>query len=240
MKEQRSPMKNNKVKEFIRRTSKESNINFSEYKLFGEIEINILQPFDRDINLHKVLKKIELSIPEFYIYGLDSIYVGDFDFFKKNDTNARYHNGSIHVSNSQDDEEDMVDDIIHEIAHHVENMYMFEIYGDGKIENEFINKRVLTESILRNRDYPTGGVDFLNLEYSDSMDQFLHKEIGYESLEILLSGIFIRPYSATSLNEYFATGFEEYYLGDRRDLKNVSPKLYNKFSEIDIMGYQNE
>jgi len=72
------------------------------------------------------------------------------------------------------------------------------------------------------------------------MDNFLYKQIGYEKLEIFLSGLFIRPYSITSLNEYFATGFEEYYLGDRRDLKKISPKLYNKFNEIDIMGYQNE
>ena len=181
-----------------------------------------------------------MSIPKFYIYGLDSIYIGNFDFFKKNNTNARYHNGSIHVSNEQDDEEDMVDDIIHEIAHHVENTYPFEIYGDGKIQNEFTNKRVLMESILRNQEYPVGGIDFLELEYSETIDKLLYDEIGYESLEILLSGLFIRPYSATSLNEYFATGFEEYYLGDRNDLKKISPRLYQKFNDIDTMGYQNE
>jgi len=233
-------MKNNIIKEFIEKSKNKSNKYFFDYKLFGEIEISILQPLEKEINLQDVLKKIEFTLPKFYIYGLDTIYIGDFDFFKKNDTNARYHDGSIHISNEQDDEEDMVDDIIHEIAHHVENTYMFEIYSDGAIEKEFLNKRIYTESILRNQDYDTAPLEFLNLEYSEQMDNFLYKQIGYEKLEIFLSGLFIRPYSITSLNEYFATGFEEYYLGDRRDLKKISPKLYNKFNEIDIMGYQNE
>tara|TARA_B100000287_G_C20589716_1_gene763709 strand:+ start:68 stop:775 length:708 start_codon:yes stop_codon:yes gene_type:complete len=233
-------MKNNVIKEFIEKSNKQSNEYFFDYKLFGETEIFLLNPFVNDINLKVVLKKIESKIPKFYIYGLDAVYVGDFDFFRKNNTNARYHDGSIHISNDQDDEDDMVDDVVHEIAHHVENTYKFEIYSDGGLEKEFVNKRIYMESILRNHDYKFNSANFLDIEYSKEMDNFLYKDIGYEKLEILLSGLFIRPYAATSLNEYFATGFEEYYLGDRNDLKKISPRLYQKFNDIDTMGYQNE
>ena len=40
--------------------------------------------------------------------------------------------------------------------------------------------------------------------------------------------LFLDPYSITSLREYFATGFEEYYLENRLYLKDLSPYVYKK------------
>jgi len=45
-------------------------------------------------------------------------------------------------------------------------------------------------------------------------------------------GLFVSPYAATSLREYFAIGFEEYHLKDRVYLKKISPKLYFKIEEL--------
>jgi hypothetical protein len=40
-------------------------------------------------------------------------------------------------------------------------------------------------------------------------------------------GLFVSPYGATSLQEYFANGFEKYYLGESKAVKDISPVLYN-------------
>ena len=45
------------------------------------------------------------------------IIVGWFKEFEERDINAFYKDATIYVSNVQDDEDDMVDDIVHEFAH---------------------------------------------------------------------------------------------------------------------------
>ena len=67
----------------------------------------------------------------------------------------------------------------------------------------------------------------------DSFYDFLYKRVGKRMLHMVTTGLFIRPYAAVSLREYFATGFEAYYLGKRDDLFQISPELYNKISELD-------
>ena len=53
---------------------------------------------------------------------------------------------------------------------------------------------------------------------------------------MVTTGIFIRPYGSVSLREYFATGFEAYYLGDKNLLNKISPHLYEK---VDALHYLN-
>jgi hypothetical protein len=38
-------------------------------------------------------------------------------------------------------------------------------------------------------------------------------------LRMVTTGMFIRPYAAVSLREYFATGFEAYYLGKQDNFR---------------------
>ena len=48
-------------------------------------------------------------------------------------------------------------------------------------------------------------------------------------LALLLQGIFINAYAPTSLREYFATGFTDFYLEpDHTLLSSISPALYEK------------
>ena len=61
--------------------------------------------------------------------------------FEERKLNAFYKDGTLHISNAQDDEEDMYDDIVHEIAHSIETALGYVIYGDEKIKNEFLRKR---------------------------------------------------------------------------------------------------
>ena len=37
-------------------------------------------------------------------------------------------------------------------------------------------------------------------------DNFLYKKIGYDKLSLLTSGLFLSPYSITTIREYFASG----------------------------------
>ena len=56
----------------------------------------------------------------------------------------------------------------------------------------------------------------------------MNDELGYEKLESLILGLFLRPYSVTDIREYFATSFEEYLYGNRDYLKKISPVAYTK------------
>ena len=73
---------------------------------------------------------------------------------------------------------------------------------------------------------------FLNPEYSDEYDIYLYQDIGYPLLANFSLGLFTSPYAITSLREYFASGFEEYFLKDRKYLREISPVLYNKIELI--------
>ena len=71
-------------------------------------------------------------------------------------------------------------------------------------------------------------------EYDYEFDQFLLKDVGYDKLSDVVNGIFISPYSPTSLREYFATGFTEFYMHPNNHgfLKKTSPALYSKLEKI--------
>jgi len=51
-------------------------------------------------------------------------------------------------------------------------------------------------------------------------------------LGYMITGIFLRPYAATSIREYFASGFEAYYLGKKGELNRICPVLYKKIDEL--------
>ena len=65
---------------------------------------------------------------------VEMVIVGQIEDFIKKDFNAMYEGGTIYVTNIQDNESDMVDDIIHEFAHSVEEPFGYFIYGDSKIK----------------------------------------------------------------------------------------------------------
>ena len=68
-----------------------------------------------------------------------------------------------------------------------------------------------------------------------TFDEFLYKTVGYETLVNITMGLFISPYAATSLKEYFANGFEAYFIGDRSYLKKISPYIYDKIEQLESL-----
>ena len=165
--------------------------------------------------------------------AVESIFIGDFEEFHERQVNALFKDGAVYVTNAQTDNDDMIDDIVHEIAHSAEDLYGYEIYAsDSKLINEFRQKRISFEKLLKSQGFNTQGYDFEDVEYNLDFDDYLYQEVGYPTLESLCIGLFPNAYSPTSIREYFATGFEMYFLGDRQYLKKISPVLHRKIEEI--------
>jgi len=182
-----------------------------------------------DLDIEKIVGKIEASIPHHLLEEVDMIIFGHFDEFKERDINAFYDSGALYISNVQYDAEDLYNNIIHEISHSLESAYGYQIYSDEKIKDEFLRKRKYLHDILWKSGFKAPESTFMNVEYDQEFDMFLYEDVGYDNLSKLLQGIFISPYAATSLSEYFATGFADFYLyPNNNTLKSVSPQLYKK------------
>lgn len=205
-------------------------------KLQDSYNINGVPVFMKDklpdnLDFSFVVKYIERRIVPRLMKGIDIIYIGQFEDFKRRNINAYFEDGALYISNVQDDEMDIIDDIVHEVAHAVEKEYGGYIYT-GKIEREFRAKRRRLYDMLQSYGYKISPVFKVRMEYDKDIDEFLYKEIGYEVLENLVNGLFSSPYATTSLREYFATGFEEYFIGDGSYLKKVSPAVYNTIESL--------
>ena len=184
------------------------------------------------ISLKAVFGHINSILPYNIINLIDIVYVGNFDFLENRSINALYMDQAIYVSNEQDNNEDMIDDIIHEVAHAVEEKHKYFIYNDNLVKKEFLGKRNKLEFLLNYEEYSISKLNFLNSNYDKEFDAFMYNEVGNEKLNNLTNGLFLRGYSVVSLREYFATAFEEYYLGNRQDVKDISPFLYKKINSI--------
>ena len=186
-----------------------------------------------DVDVESVIAKVEAKLPAHLLEEVEMIVVGWFEEFEERGINAFYDSGAVYVSNIQDNHEDMFDDIVHEISHSLEDAHGYEIYGDQKIKQEFLRKREHLHNIMWKMGFKAPKSFFEDVEYSEEFDDFLHKQVGYDKLAPIMQGVFVSPYAATSLREYFATMFTEYYLdSDHKFLKKISPALYEKISML--------
>tara|TARA_B100001123_G_scaffold441983_1_gene584477 strand:- start:733 stop:1428 length:696 start_codon:yes stop_codon:yes gene_type:complete len=183
-----------------------------------------------NIDVEKVINKVEDTVPLHLLNEVEMIIIGWFDEFEERSLNAFYDGGTLYISNIQDNHEDMYDDIVHEISHSLEEPHGYLLYGDKKIENEFLRKRKYLHDMLWKMGFKAPLSIFLDPEYNEEFDMFLYEKIGYDKLTNIVSGVFVNPYAATSLREYFATGFTEFYLrpDEHNFLQKTSPALYDK------------
>ena len=206
--------------------------NTTRFFKFGPIEVEEMEPVSGDINLQAIFKTVENHFPSHYFKDLKSVKIGNFEDLKSKNFSAVYDNGIFYINNIQPDPKSILNDVVHEFAHHLENIYTDFIYGDDSIVREFIKKRHELNFELRSEGYWTDDYDFDNLKYNEKFDKFLYDRVGKNMLRMVTSGIYIRPYSSISLREYFATGFEGYYLGQRDTLEKISPRLYDKIQKL--------
>jgi len=209
-----------------------------DHYVMHDINIFIKDQLPKSIDIDFVLKYVSQRIPSYLLTGVDMIYIGQFKQLIDREVNAMFEDGAIYITNEQTDDKDMIDDIVHEIAHSIEGIYGNVIYNDSSIKTEFLSKRKRLFLELKNYNYNPPVEMQYQIEYSQKIDDYFYKEIGYELLWNFVNGLFPSPYSATSLREYFARGFEEYVFENKKDLKLNCPALYQKIKSLHNMEEQ--
>lgn len=208
-----------------------------ESRKMNETKIIINNPLPKGFDTSLVSSKIVQSLPDHILSFVDLIYVVDLEEFAERDISAIYLDGAIFVSPNQDSEQDMIDDIIHEYAHSVEESLGTILYADQKIQKEFILKKNILSTYLKTEGYDLPNNFVTSLDYDQDIDDFLYKEIGYNRLSQYINGIFLAPYAVTSVREYWAVAFEHYFLYRLpKEVKAMSPKIYEKLKFIENKG----
>jgi hypothetical protein len=226
------------VEKLIRESAQRSKKGRKEYHLFGRILVSVKRNVFPNIDFDQIIKEIEEHIPPHLFEEIDDIFVGSFEENDGRALEAHYDSGAIYITSDLQKNMDYVENIVHETAHAIEESMGLAIYGDRKIEREFLGKRERLKARLQAEGFKTSHVNFEDPEYSEELDYFLYKYVGYEKLNNLTMGLFYSPYASTSLREYFANAFEAYFLGDREYLPKISPQLFIKIEEI-IEGDEN-
>lgn len=220
--------------------SAKSGSNLRKHYTMQDIEIFIKDDLPEFIDADFVFKYVASLLPQHLLSEVDIVYVGVFDHLVQRGVSAIYEDGAIYVTNSQESDMDLVDDLIHEIAHSVEKKYPDQIYGSGTIEKEFKAKRKKLYDILKEkgRNPPIEMVH--NISYSPQLDDYFYREIGYPVLNQIctFARLFIGAYSATSVREYFASSFEQYFMGDKMLVRNFSPAVHKVLLDLENMEEQ--
>lgn len=229
-------MNNDLLEKIVNNSIERQEQHNDQFVVFGNLYVFIKDPLPEHIDLVNIFSKIQQRIPPHLMTEVEAIYVGEFEELEGREVQSIYKDGAIYVTNYQSNDGDMLEDIVHEIAHSVEEPFGQIIYGDGSVESEFLGKRRMLKNVLNSHGVPTDGFNFEETDYSVGFDGFLYREVGYPILIQLTNGLFNNPYGATSLREYFAAGFEEFFIGDREVLRRISPLLFDKIQEVAING----
>ena len=149
------------------------------YNLYN-IPVHLVDKFTNNISLQEILSKIEKMMPLYLLHNVDVVYVANIESFEQEGRtfNAMYKEGAIYISPEQDNEEDLLDDIVHEIAHSFEKEYYGILYEDGELEREFLGKRNTLHYLV---DKPTLNKLYYNsIEYNAKFDNHMYNDIGYD------------------------------------------------------------
>ncbi len=204
-------------------------------RLFNRIYIWEKDPVFDEVDIDAALAKIVGKIPKNYFSNIDSIFIGQFPELINRNLNALFQDNAIYISNMIMDTEELVKNIVHELAHAVNDEFRDLIDDNDSVMNEFFVKRRQLKKTLHLNGYEVENQNFENLEYDQNFDNYLYQEIGYPIMHTLTSNLFVSPYAATSYKEYFANGFEHYYLNDFTLVKDISPKLFSLLSKIESL-----
>tara|TARA_R110002051_G_C8679695_1_gene491604 strand:+ start:103 stop:726 length:624 start_codon:yes stop_codon:yes gene_type:complete len=188
---------------------------------------------DEDSPDHDIIpafcEEVESYLSPAFMSNIEVVYVGNFKHL--GNRNAAFSNGGIYMRADEPTSFDLLQNFIHEVAHSLEPEYGMELYSDS-LKEEFLGKRERLRHLLEEEGFEINPLLYQFTEYSQKFDEFLAFEVGYPTLLTLTMGLFASPYGATSLQEYFANGFEKYFLESPRRLRDTSPILYDKIEEI--------
>jgi len=202
-----------------------------EYSLFGKL-FYLHELFMHPIDVQDAINSLESTVPRFIFDEIDEFLIGDFDFLHDRGFEAMYKDGAIYIANQIYSEKDLIENIIHEVSHSLEGPYGYLIYGDMRMHSEFLGKRERLRNLMASEGIEVSGYNFSETEYDEEFDNLLYKEVGYPNLHNIAMGLFVSPHAITSLQEYWAVGFEDYFIGDRQYLQKISPQLFIKIEGV--------
>lgn len=229
------------MNKYIKKSHNKNLLERKEFTIFGTINVFIKDPFAEEINITNVIMDIEDTMPSHLFYEVETIMIGQFKELNQRGIRAAFLDGGIYVTNEQPSEDQLFEDIIHEVAHAVEKMYDYELYADTKIELEYLAKKKRFIDLLSAHNINVPNRLKYESEYSKAFDEFLHYEVGYEKLINFTKGLFITPYASVSVSEYFATAFEMFFVqGEEAYIKEISPELFIKLRQISTQGEEDE
>ena len=184
---------------------------------------------EEGVDIPAFCREVEEILPHSLLQQVEVVYIGHFKELAGR--NAAYKNGGIYISCNEPTNFDLIEDFIHEVAHSLEEAFGWQVYDD-KMISEFKGKRNRLYHILTNEGFHIKSTLYSQTEYNPEFDKFLADEVGYPLLLTLTMGLFVSPYGATSIQEYFANGFEKYFLDSPQTVRDISPILYKKIEEI--------
>ena len=124
-----------KIVEYIQQTPK------VHFMVHGRIPVYFKNGLTKKINMDSVCKRVGNLLPAFLFKNISAISIGQYDTLDDRSVDSVYDKKIIYLTNVQDDEEDIIENVLHEVAHSLEEIYKDEIYGDGLLRKEFLRKR---------------------------------------------------------------------------------------------------
>jgi len=225
------------MKDYIVNSANEAQNNRNEFHLLaGQIPVYMINKLPTHIDFKEIIKALEDNISAQILNLIEGIYIGDFKELEDRNVQAMFKDGVIYLSSFSEthlvSNEIILKNICHELAHAVEDNFGRDIYADGRIEAEYNGKKEKLFSLLSHEGYHFPKKLFFDEDYVDELDILLHDKIGYDKISLIIPGLFVSPYSITSIREYFANGMEDYLVGDSDYIKKISPVLYKKLEEL--------
>ena len=200
-----------------------------EYYIYNIPVFVVEQDLNPEVDIPVFCTADEHTLPPALLTNVEVVYIGQFKHLEGR--NAAYSNGGIYIDSLEPTNFDMLENFVHEVAHSLEIDHGATIYS-SEVMDEFRGKRERLRHLLEAEGYKINPALYSYMEYTEKFDNFLANEVGYPLLLTLTMGLFASPYGATSLQEYFANGFEKYFLDNPRRVRDISPVLYTKIEEI--------
>jgi len=200
-----------------------------DFEAYCNVQI-IATDFPSNLSLQNVCKLLNSYMPAGMLSPIDVIYIGKFDFLDNFGKTSTLIEDAIYVNSEQTSEKEIVKDIIHEIAHIIEPKIKIEL-RKSSVVSEFLTKRkqlfYKLKEYCKENNYTLD--NFINTNYDEQFEDFLFNDVGFKTLQNI--NIFPTPYGILSLQEYFSSAFEDFYMIEQHEtLKNRSPALF-KFLE---------
>jgi hypothetical protein len=112
-------------------------------KLFNKIYVWEKDPVLDSVDIDKALEVVAQKMPKHYFTNVEGIYIGQFPELIKRQLSALYEDNAIYITNDVMDTTDLLQNIVHEIAHAVE-----ETLGDKIHNNQETPKATTDVSII--------------------------------------------------------------------------------------------